>query len=261
MLIQSKTGHVIGSLAGSTIRINTEGISPFWGENRTEIWANLKPWQLYSLEAFKPEDWVDLPIEYRSQFGSGIWRLGTYEDFVYETVALHGWIASCTLSLLFKPKVIAEFGIYAGLTSLLFSKFNPTADVYVVDIQDILSVGPLPQISFPTGYMTIAHGCKNVIKKVMSSSNFVLPDQVDLCYIDGDHSYKGCMNDSLRAWENRNTKRDWCIAWDDYHPNTVEVYNAVNDFVRQVGMPLQKIGTWFWIGTKTIGEQDLTQVG
>ncbi len=62
------------------------------------------------------------------------------------------------------------------------------------------------------------------------------------------------MKDTRRAWANRNTTRDWCIAWDDYHENNPDVKNAVDQFVREVRMELHQVGSWFYIGTRPHAE-------
>ena len=87
-----------------------------------------------------------------------------------------------------------------------------------------------------------------------------MPNQVDLCFIDACHFLPEVELDTWRAWENRNTKGDWCIAWDDYNENNPDVFNTVNKFVEEVGMPLQKIGSWYWIGTKIVSEDELSNI-
>jgi hypothetical protein len=81
--------------------------------------------------------------------------------------------------------------------------------------------------------------------------------KVDLCFIDADHFLPAVRRDTERAWENRNTNGDWCIAWDDYHENNQDVFNTVNEFVKEVNYPLQKIASWFYISNITISENDL----
>jgi hypothetical protein len=81
-----------------------------------------------------------------------------------------------------------------------------------------------------------------------------------LCFIDADHFLPAVEKDTWRAWDNRNVEGDWCIAWDDYHVNNQDVFNTVNEFVNKVGYPLQKIASWYWIGSKTMTENDLAGI-
>jgi hypothetical protein len=96
--------------------------------------------------------------------------------------------------------------------------------------------------------------------KNCNSWDFELPGQVDLCFIDADHFLPSVEKDTWRAWDNRNVEGNWCIAWDDYHVNNQDVFNTVNEFVNKVGYPLQKIASWYWIGSKTMTENDLAGI-
>jgi hypothetical protein len=110
------------------------------------------------------------------------------------------------------------------------------------------------------GYIPLAHKVNNLNLYIMNSWELKLPGQVDLCFIDADHFLPAVEKDTWTAWNNRNKDGDWCIAWDDYHPNNPDVKNTVDKFCAEVGYPLQKIASWHWIGSKTAHENDLRNI-
>lgn len=228
-----------------------------FNEGTTVKVGNLFPWQEYLLSQFKPEEFVETPVEMRTDGGAGVFRFGTYYDLVYDTLINNGAVAATTLSMLFKPKVITEFGIYAGSTTMLLSKLNPSAKVYAIDFVEKHFT---PNFELPTGYVAKLQQLSNVVYVIKNSCEFDMTGKVDFCFIDGDHCGDAPYKDSWRAWENRNTSEDWCIAWDDYHINNPDVYTAVNKFVKEVGYPLQKAWSWYWIGTKVADESKLVNI-
>lgn len=208
---------------------------------------NLRPWQNYFLDCFPEKDYINFPEELMGL--SGIWRSSTWEHVAHDTVHCYGTQMATLLSMAYKPKVIVEMGVYCGLTTAQFCKLNPNAKVYGVDLHKILpdyndSIKP------PIGYSALLQKVNNLELILGKPSwEFSLPDQVDLCFIDGNHMGDAPYRDSLRAWDNRNTKSDWCIAWDDYHPNNPDVKNAVDRFCKEVKMGLHELGSWVYIGT------------
>jgi hypothetical protein len=218
--------------------------------------SELMDWQRYVLSCFPKEEFYELPEDiYRL---SAMHKYSTYNKFVWDTVVRNGCIASATLSLAFKPKVVVEFGVHGGFTTLLLCKINKNARIHAVDNSSILAdYANVMYPRLPTCYVPLMHNVKNLSLHIMDSYMFDMFGKVDLCFVDGDHFNSGVEWDTWRAWANRNKEGDWCIAWDDYHPNNPDVYNIVNDFVKEVGYPLQKIVSWVWIGNKEISENDL----
>ncbi len=214
-------------------------------------------WQKYALSCFKKEEFYEFP-EFIREADSGFKRYATHDEFVFDTMERCGCIAAATLSMLFKPKIIVEMGVNLGWTSLLLCKLNPTARVYGIDISGRFQNGKFPYL--PTGYATFMHNVKNYTLVMGNSWDFSMQRQIDLCFIDADHTLPAVEKDTKRAWENRNSKGEWCIAWDDYHENNPDVFNTINKFVKEVGYSLQKIASWYWIGNKTIAENDLANI-
>ena len=210
------------------------------------------PYHRYALEHVKPETFFEIPEHFRSEHGGGLERYATYERFAKDTLQHNGCMAACTLSMAFKPKVVVEFGVKFGWTSWLLCKFNPEARVYGVD-----NVGPVHDSILPTGYVPFMHNCKNYSLSIMNSWEFSMPGQVDLCFVDADHFMPNVLKDCRTAWRNRNTSRDWCIAFDDYHPSNPDVVEGIDTLTKETGMELQKIGSWHWIGTKSYTEEEL----
>ena len=216
----------------------------------------MEHWQKYVLNCFKKEEFFDVDLSGRTEADkAALRRYHSYNEFVIDTLERYGAIASAILSILFKPKVIVEMGVNIGWTSLLLSKLNPEAIVHGVDIAETYSDSLLP-----TGFAVQHHKVKNYKLHLMNSWDFSMPGQVDLCFIDADHFLPAVEKDTWRAWDNRNKEGDWCIAWDDYHVNNPDVFNTVNKFVEEVGYPLQKIASWFWIGNKTVSEEELSHI-
>ncbi len=214
--------------------------------SRAVLGQSLRPWQTYLFSRFPRSEYVPIPEHARRW--DCLWRHATWEAFASDTVHCNGTQMATLLSMVYKPKVVAEFGLDAGLTTLQFCKLNPEAQVFGVDASE----------THPSGFSICCHAINNNVKNltlaIMPSWEFSMPGKVDLCFIDADHLGDSPMKDTRRAWANRNTSRDWCIAWDDYHENNPDVKNAVDAFVAEVGMQLHQVGSWFYIGTRPHSE-------
>ena len=217
--------------------------------DRARSRANLEPWQHYLLDCFPEAGHLPTP-PYVAEI-PGIWRCKDWEHLVCDTIQCNGTQMPTKLSMLYKPKVIVEMGVHDGTTTMLLCKLNPTARVYGVDCRSRIN-GEWSMQSVPVGFTALMQGVNNLTLHIGNSWEFEMPGKVDMCFIDADHCGDAPYKDSLCAWLNRNANNDWCIAWDDYHPNNPDVMNAVDEFVSAVGMPLWKLGSWFYIGTKKV---------
>lgn len=211
-------------------------------------------WKDYVFDCFKKEEFYDFTPE--EVINSNFVRFPTYDVFHHDVSVNNGPIASATLSLLFRPKVIVEMGVKIGWTSLLLSRLNPQAEVHGVDIAEYLDY----KTETLTGLALVKHKVPNFQLHIMNSWDFDMKGKVDLCFIDADHEEEPVWKDSWRAWENRNRDGDWCIAWDDYHPTNQGVVKSVDKFVAEVGYKLQKAWSWYWIGTKEATEAELSKL-
>lgn len=131
-----------------------------------------------------------------------------------------------------RPKKIVEFGTSLGIGTCLLHWMNPDAKLITVDIAtatympgDVrVRIGLLAKHNFIPCY----YAC-------MPSSEYADTD-VDLCFIDGDHSYAAVKLDSERAWGNKSS--DYAIVWHDYNDRHPGVVQAVNEFCDSKGKML-----------------------
>ncbi len=240
----------IANLVGRLVRLENLPVAEA-AEWKHKIPGDLLPWQKALIERMPPETFCELPSYMAEQ--SSMWKLATYEAFLSDTIDCHGTQMAVGLSLAFKPKVVVEFGVHAGFTTLLFCRMNPEARVYAVD-SAARAVGTM----LPTCCVPMMHQVQNLTIAIMDSAEFRMPGQVDLCFVDADHGGEAPLRDSWRAWENRNTAGDWCIAWDDYHEDNPDVVRAVDTICLETNEELKRVGSWVWIGTKS--EAELRQV-
>jgi hypothetical protein len=111
-----------------------------------------------------------------------------------------------------KINSIAEIGVYRGATSKLFRFLFPKAKLYLIDPWEIYSAylekeaGP---ISTDEHKMEEVYGevkkhfrrdkkCK-IIRKMSSEAVKNVPDELDLVFIDGNHSYEYVKED-IKLW-------------------------------------------------------------
>lgn len=202
----------------------------------------LMPWQTYLLDRFPRDSYVPVP----SHIPVGnMWRHATWDGFYADTLECNGTQMASILSMVYQPRVVVEFGVDAGFTTLQFCKLNPQARVYAVDL-----TSRNRNSNLPICFHALMNNVDNLTVSIMPSWEFAMPGQVDLCFIDGDHTGDAPWKDSVRAWENRNIGGDWCVAWDDYHENNPDVKRAVDEFVAGVGMKLHQVGSWYYIGSR-----------
>jgi hypothetical protein len=213
---------------------------------RARFRQGLEPWQEYLFDCF-PEAGHRLTPPYVADI-PGIWRVKDWPHLASDTVACNGTQMAAKLSMAYRPKVIVEMGVHDGTTTLLLCKLNPGARVYGVDCRSRIHGDDSPQ-SVPVGFTAMMQCVNNLTLHIGNSWDFAMPGRVDLCFIDACHTGDAPWRDTLRAWENRNAGGEWCIAWDDYHPNNPDVVRAVDRMVAMSGMDLHQVGSWFYIGT------------
>lgn len=158
------------------------------------------------------------------------------------------------LSRVVQPRRIIEFGTSLGIGTCLLRWLNPEAELVTVDIN---SVTYLPgDQCVPVGYLAIYQ--KIAGRMVLEHSWEYLDANVDLCFIDADHSYKAVISDSDRAWRNMSThnRRPWAIAWHDHNDRHPGVMAAVAEFCAAKGVQLQSRldSDTVWVWKLTSGE-------
>lgn len=209
----------------------------------TQEMTMMRPWQEYILSRITPETMRSAPDWARSEPIQP--RFLDYDQFRSDTLVHFGAVAAVCLSMAYKPKVVVEMGTHSGSTSFILCRANPQARVYGIDMRPCIE----SRSYLPAGYTAFLHGVDNFAMHIGKSWEFAMPGNVDMSFIDAEHCGDAPYKDSVRAWENRNVNHNWCIAWDDYHPSCPDVVNAVDRFVREVGMDLRKLMSWVYIGT------------
>ena len=159
-----------------------------------------------------------------------------------------------TLDLGVKIKNIAEVGVWLGETSYFFAKFFPEAHLYLVDswkpTPDYLERGQAP--SFSQKDYDGAH--KNVVRlfndnpqvsiltKTSHEALSHVPNNLDLVFIDGDHSYEAVKHDILN-WKKK-VRPGGILAGHDYHPDFPGVVQAVDECL-QDQLQVGEATVWF----------------
>lgn len=140
------------------------------------------------------------------------------------------------LSRITRPRTVVEFGTCQGIGTCLLRWLNPTARLITVD-KNQWTYMPGDQ-RVPMGHLAKWQDIRCEFVRG-EAHNFFLSGQVDLCFIDGDHSYVHVLDDSNRAWDNRSRDHDWTIVWHDYNNRHLGVMMAVHEFCKQTSYPLQ----------------------
>lgn len=201
----------------------------------------LQPWQEYFIKQIESKPFVSVPpVENTGELTAQV----SIEDFISHYCYTGNARLWTILSMLIKPKVIVEYGTAMGIRTRLFAKLNPEAIIHSIDKNPV--AGTADAVSG-----LVAQQEDNVKLYIGDSSGFAIKN-VDMCYIDGDHSFMGVWKDSYRAWANKSKDSPWVIIWDDYHLTSVK--DGLDTFVKMAGCELIKFGGFCLTGTKEISQ-------
>lgn len=129
------------------------------------------------------------------------------------------------VSMDIQPSRIVEIGTSLGIGTLLLRILNPKAHITSVDNRNWVPAGDGKE--YPVGVLAINNGSKHT-QEFGDSEHYRFED-VEMFFIDGDHSYDAVVDDSENAWHGKSPSK-WAIVWHDYndrHPGAVQ---AVNEF-------------------------------
>lgn len=153
-----------------------------------------------------------------------------------------------TLARGIEIKTLAEVGVWLGEASYFFAQFFPNAHLYLVDpwkpSNQYLETGQGPGTS-QKDYDQALQNVKRLFQDNPQVSIFpkssqealsLVPNNLDLVFIDGDHSYEAVKHDIL-SWKQK-VRPGGILAGHDYHPNFPGVVEAVDECLKnqlQVG--------------------------
>lgn len=157
----------------------------------------------------------------------------------------------CLIALLraVNPHTVVEFGVNEGRTAKALMNNLPSIKCYVgVDVPfGYVTAKEVQRKEVPqrAGHMVLSDPRFSVLLPARGSAS-LMPDDLpwaDAVFIDGDHSYRGVMHDTMLAKAILNP--GGIIVWHDYHDlGTVDVREALHDLAAS-GEALRKIeGTW-----------------
>ena len=146
------------------------------------------------------------------------------------------------LSLLceIEVKTIAEIGVWDGENARILLDLFPNAHLYLIDSWEpswsFLTYG-FPISYHPDKYIAAYHKAMKrfqnhpqatIIKKTSLEAAPEVPNELDLVFIDADHSYSAVKEDIL-TWEPK-VRSGGILSGHDYWSDAPEVIQAVNDY-------------------------------
>lgn len=137
-----------------------------------------------------------------------------------------------------KPEKIVEFGTSLGIGTCLLRWLNPSAELITVDINRNTYM-PGDNL-VPTGILARLQGFG--CNFVTGDSRLYISEEVELCFIDADHSYESVIADSMRAFHNLTREDPWAIVWHDHNSRHPGVMRAVREFCSSLGLTLRMRG-------------------
>lgn len=157
--------------------------------------------------------------------------------------------ALLTLVARVQPKRMIEFGVNDGRTAKVILETFPYIETYIgVDVlpgyQTACNV-QRKEVPQQPGHLA-AHLVPRFQLRVSKNGSFDLTSddlpELDFAFIDGDHGWRGVLNDTFLAFDKITKGR---IVWHDYHhKGTVDVGPVLDTFAKHMDIK-QVAGTWF----------------
>jgi predicted O-methyltransferase YrrM len=134
----------------------------------------------------------------------------------------------CAIAKYLQSAKIFEFGTYMGRTTFYLAQTTPECFVHTLNLPVALSGEYAPYI----GAYWERRGKPSNIHQLFSNSRELdvesLRGQMDLVFIDGDHSFEMVENDTRKALAL--LKPGGMVVWHDYAAKTPGVYNFIERF-------------------------------
>ncbi len=174
-------------------------------------------------------------------------EIACLHDFdIKKALEITGWMSEEELTWLAKRakecKIIVEFGCFMGRSTRALAD-NTDGIIYAVDPWNGNYQGNINTYVLPEFKKNLSDHIESgkVIPVRNFSVNFELKDKVDLVFIDGDHSYKGVINDLKKGIDL--LRIDGILCGHDYaNPVIPEVKKAINDSLLLEGV----VDTIWW---------------
>lgn len=147
------------------------------------------------------------------------------------------------------PKTVVEFGINTGRTAKSIMREVDSVEQYIgVDVpvgyvtEKTVQRGEIPE---QAGELVIGDKRLKLIVRDNGSHDMTEDDlpEIDVAFIDGDHSRRGVEQDTKLA--RAKVRKGGLIIWHDYHDmGCVDVRDVLHDFVKD-GYDIKHVdGTW-----------------
>lgn len=167
------------------------------------------------------------------------------------------FICRCADVLKIEPMYIVEVGVYEGMTSEVFRSWFPGARLVGVDPWTHQPTEP-SRMYKTNSLVDWEHKYKDVCKRFSRDvGTFMLrchstlaavyvPDDIDIIFIDGQHSYEGVISD-LEAWTGKMNKPSLITGHDYNHTGRHKgVGKAVDEFFGKGAVWVGPRKTWVY---------------
>ena len=160
--------------------------------------------------------------------------------FLYQNEIEHRALSLFKLALLYNinPKTIVEVGVWKGANAKRLRHLFPDAHLFLIDPWKPYSrkgsppEGASQHKTFEKAYQETKELFKNdskttIIRQTSLQARTLLPNSLDIIFIDGDHQYSSIKSDII-AWRKK-LRPGGILSGHDYNPNRFPgVVKAVN---------------------------------
>lgn len=134
----------------------------------------------------------------------------------------------CAIAATLEARQIFEFGTYRGQTTCGLAAISPDVTVYTLNLPPEHDPRYAPFI----GSFIKASPYQDRVRQIFADSTKFdtaeYAQSMDYIFIDGDHSYEGVKNDTIKALEM--LKPGGTIVWHDYAAKSPGVYQYIREF-------------------------------